>query len=135
MVLFRGQQLIPIALPIRREVPQRFSAPRTEPPTPAVIRRGADLQLRKRLAHRHTATFHRPQDFQLPLGTHANVPGSSYMPRLFLYFIVSRTDSASAFFSVAFSSFSARTSLAVASRWVSRVSPFLPASKNAFDQR
>ena len=73
-------------------------------------------ELCERLDDRNPRSLDAAQYRKLLLCAHADVPATPYMPRLFLYFIVSRTDSASAFFSVEFSSFKTRTSSVVASR-------------------
>src|SRR5271157_1633873 len=66
------------------------------------------------------------------LRSHPEVP-HSHMPRLFLSRWTSSMVSASAFLSVSFSSLRRSTSTLVASRLVSTVSPFFPASRKALD--
>src|SRR6185369_13942292 len=106
------------------------------PAIPGVERRAVDAQLRERATHREVRAFHQPDHLRL-LGRgqpHVSSPESEPVT-LFFSRRFSSTVSASTCLRRPFSSRSAFTSGAVASRVVSPSSRFLPASRNSLLQR
>src|SRR5208337_5464533 len=132
LLLFLGKKLIP-RLPLERgTITEALTPLFLEVGLPSIVRGKRHVQPYQRLLGRQTGRLDRTKDLQLLFRSHPSVP-PSHMPRLFLSRCTSSMVSAKAFFRASFSSLTRCISALVASRLVSMVSPFFPASKKAFD--